>query len=703
MAGLLNRHDWAASAMGPLEQWPPELRTAVGLMLASGFPSTIAWGPRALYLYNDAFAAMLGERHPGAIGQPMQQVWPEWWPLLGEQLASVRAGVAGFVENVPYVSSVSSVTSVTSVSSVTSVTSERSASASAAPQQCWFTWSFQPLRNGDGTVVGMLTVGLGTTAPLAVAGQGTRQLVLPQGPDGALAGSVAEHTRAAVDAARAQSELRAEQEQSRYILDNMGEGFALLDADWTLLQVNEMGAQICQRTREELVGRNQWEALPELAGTEVERLYRRVHATRQGETLEYQYSLASGKQGWVEIRAYPSMRQRLAVFFRDISARKAAEHELTDANRRKDEFLAMLAHELRNPLAPIGAAADLLSIANLDQERIRKTSAVIARQVKHMTSLVDDLLDVSRVTRGLVALDQVQLDVKRIVADAIEQVRPLIEARRQHLSVHTPSAPAYVQGDPKRLVQVLTNLLGNAAKYTPEGGSIVLEVALQDGHVMLAVADNGIGMAPELARRAFDLFAQAERTPDRSQGGLGLGLALVKSLVELHGGSVTASSAGAGMGSRFVVCLPRVGMPAETVLTERRLARAASPAGLDLLIVDDNVDAASMLALFLQAAGHHVTVEHEPRRALERARIEAYQVFLLDIGLPGMDGNELARRLRAQPGSKSAVLVAVTGYSQDQDRRNAVAAGFDFHFVKPVDTGQLLRLLNGIAAERLPG
>ena len=514
--------------------------------------------------------------------------------------------------------------------------------------------------------------------------------------DLALARSVVEHTWTAVEAARSQQELRLEQEQSRYILDNMEEGFALIDADWTLLQVNEIAARISRLPRDQLVGRSQWDAMPKLLGTEVEALYRRVHAERKGGVIEHLHTYPDGKRAWIEIRAYPSLLGRLAIFFRDISTRKAAEQELTDASRRKDEFLAMLAHELRNPLAPIGAAADLLSIGKFDAASIRQTSAVIARQVRHMTSLVDDLLDVSRVTRGLVALEQLELDAKRIVADAIEQVRPAIDARRQHFSLLLPPEPAYVRGDHKRLVQVLTNLLNNAAKYTPEGGSVVLQLEAREGTVAMTVSDNGIGMAPELAGRAFELFAQAERTSDRSQGGLGLGLALVKSLIELHGGSVTAYSSGLGQGSEFAVILPRIDTPAPPSTPERRQARDGAGHGLRLLIVDDNADAASMLAMFLDAAGFQAMVEHAPRRALERARLERPRVCLLDIGLPEMDGNELARRLRAQPETAGAVLVAITGYGQEQDRRKSAEAGFDFHFVKPVDTAQLIRLLSGI-------
>ncbi|WP_334187355.1 PAS domain-containing hybrid sensor histidine kinase/response regulator [Noviherbaspirillum sp.] len=378
----------------------------------------------------------------------------------------------------------------------------------------------------------------------------------------------------------------------------------------------------------------------------------------------------------------------------DISDRIRAEDALRQADRRKDEFLAMLAHELRNPLAPIAAAADLLGLARPDEARIKQTSSIITRQVRHMTGLVDDLLDVSRITRGLVTLDKAPLDAKKIVSDAIEQVRPLIEARRHRLAVHTPPESAFVLGDVKRLVQVITNLLNNAAKYTPEGGEIVLGMEVDGRDIRIAVSDNGVGMTPELQARAFELFTQAVRASDRSQGGLGIGLALVKSLVELHGGYITVHSGGIGKGSQFVVCLPHLDEQEALPSSPAKAGLNVQGKALKVMVVDDNADAAQMLAMFVEALGHQVLVEHHPRRALERARIEMPDICLLDIGLPDMDGNELARRLRLQPETANAILIAVTGYGQEQDRDAALNAGFDHHFAKPIDSAKLTGLLS---------
>ena len=375
--------------------------------------------------------------------------------------------------------------------------------------------------------------------------------------------------------------------------------------------------------------------------------------------------------------------------------------EREQASRAKDEFLAMLAHELRNPLAPISAAADLLAIMEPDRERVRKASAVISRQARHMTGLIDDLLDVSRVTRGTIELDRDAVDLAKVVADAVEQARPLLDARCHRLALHLPGTSVTVNGDHKRLVQAVSNVLNNAAKYTPNGGNIVLHLDVEETGAAVTVIDDGVGMSADLVKRAFDLFAQAQRTSDRSQGGLGLGLALVKSLVGLHGGTVSAHSAGAGRGSTFTIRLPRL---VQAQVPGRPAPSAGAPGGpgLRVMIVDDNVDAAQMLAAFLKTVGHEVSVAHDAASALASAARLAPQVFLLDIGLPVMDGYELARRLRGSAATGAAMLVAITGYGGAQDRARTAAAGFDHHFVKPVDLGELTRLLGATPACAAP-
>jgi PAS domain S-box-containing protein len=425
--------------------------------------------------------------------------------------------------------------------------------------------------------------------------------------------------------------------------------------------------------------------------------------------VEHRLRHHAGAYRWVLNRGLPVCDEmgrvrRWMGTLTDIHDQKTGEEELRAAARRKDEFLAMLAHELRNPLAPISNAAQLLALAGANPARVRQSSEVIIRQVGHMTDLVDDLLDVSRVTRGLVELERERLDLRAVVAGAVEQARPLIEARGHALHTSMDAAGAWVDGDRTRLVQILSNLLNNAAKYTPQGGRIALSVATDGGQARIEVRDNGIGIAPSMLPHVFDLFTQAERTPDRAQGGLGLGLALVRSLAQLHGGRVEAHSEGAGQGSAFTLVLPLAeGVPASPVAPDVPAPGASAAPGeapRGIMIVDDNADAADSLADILRSLGHATVTATGSHEALALAGKAAWpDLFILDIGLPDIDGYELVRRLRAQaPPADAARYVALTGYGQAHDRVLSRSAGFDHHFVKPVDLAALLEVIGGSAA-----
>ncbi|GGY02717.1 PAS domain-containing hybrid sensor histidine kinase/response regulator [Pseudoduganella dura] len=395
----------------------------------------------------------------------------------------------------------------------------------------------------------------------------------------------------------------------------------------------------------------------------------------------------------------------IVIVFHDVGERQRMEAALRDADRRKDEFLAMLAHELRNPLAPVSAAAELLALGTLDAGSSKKASQVIIRQVKHMTELVDDLLDVSRVSRGQVTLKMTSLDMKTVVGNAVEQVRPLIENRRHTLAISLAPARAYVSGDEKRLVQVIANLLNNAAKYTPPGGDIRIAMSVSDSTVCIEVADNGVGIEPAIQERMFELFEQVQRNSDRVLGGLGIGLALVRSLVEMHGGAVSCHSEGLGHGSRFTVCVPA--LPPDAALPERRGADRLTqlPVGdthLDVLVVDDNIDAAEMLQFFLTTMGHAVRLAHAAGKALEMVRSSAPDVCILDIGLPDSSGHDLAIGIR-KAASRPPVLVALTGFGTANDRDQAAAAGFDHYFVKPVDLNALAGILGSVTRRNADG
>ncbi|HET8819044.1 MAG TPA: ATP-binding protein [Xanthomonadaceae bacterium] len=369
-----------------------------------------------------------------------------------------------------------------------------------------------------------------------------------------------------------------------------------------------------------------------------------------------------------------------------------AVEQLAEADRRKDEFLAMLAHELRNPLAPIRTAAQLLAAAPDDTARVRQVSGIIGRQVTHMTELVDDLLDVSRVTRGLVEFAREPVDVGRAIATAIEQIAPVLEARGHALDPPSPSCTAMVLGDRHRLVQVVSNLLNNAAKFTPAGRAITVACRTTAENVVIQVSDEGIGMEQDLIPYVFELFSQAARTPDRAQGGLGIGLALVRTIVLAHGGTVEARSPGPGRGSTFTVTLPLAQQAVRPVSASDR--QVPEEPRRSVLVVDDNADAAQTLAMALETLGHEVEVASDGRRALELvATRQDWDAFILDIGMPDMTGLELAVRLRALVGARPVRFIAVTGYGQDHDVAMARASGFDHHMVKPADLEEIRRQL----------
>jgi PAS domain S-box-containing protein len=367
--------------------------------------------------------------------------------------------------------------------------------------------------------------------------------------------------------------------------------------------------------------------------------------------------------------------------------------ELRQVDRLKDAFLAMLAHELRNPLAPIRNALHLI---RLDEHtlppEIRESWAIIDRQVTYLVRLVDDLLDVSRISEGKIQLQKEPLNLAQVVESAVESSQPLLTSRKHTLSVNMPAEELIVNGDPVRLVQVLTNLLNNAAKYTPEGGHVTLSVEREPARAVLRVRDTGMGIAPEILPRLFDLFTQSERTLDRSEGGLGIGLTLVRRLTELHGGVVEATSAGQGKGSEFVVRLPLAGSTPPRAALPRE---ASAEVGMSrrILVVDDNRDGVRTLARLLEVLGHEVQSAEDGAEALEVAARYRPEVILLDIGLPGMDGYTVARQLRARPEFEGTVIVAVTGYGNPDDRQQSLQAGFNAHLVKPVDLEALKQLL----------
>jgi PAS domain S-box-containing protein len=770
--------DWESTPIGPPAGWETPLKTLVPIMLASNQPMFIAWGAARTLLYNDAYAEILGNKHPAALGQDFLQVWHEIRADLDPIVAAAYRGEPVQMDRIL-------------------LWMERR----GFREETYFSFFYAPVCGESGAVSGFLCACTEIT------------------------GEVMAERRLAESEAR-----------HRGVLVNMDEAFTLFDQDFTILEVNDGACRLVGMTREEMIGRNHWERFPGTYDSELGRLYRQVLASGQPGTLEHHYEFEDGRKCWLEARIF-TVGAGLAVLFRDVTERRrvyeqaahaaeriqlamdvaqlgtwqwdvrsgaiTADHRcraicglrtgdapltmselrervhpddwsrielalahaiqpgsgapyaeefrwqhadgrivwtasrglvlfetvagerrpllmigsvlditerlqmldaLQEADRRKDEFLAMLAHELRNPLAPIKTAAHVLRRTGGVAQQVDRASEVIERQVGHLTRLVDDLLDVSRVTRGLVTLERAPVDLQSVVSAAVEQTRALVLSRGHQLHTVLEGGPYVVRGDHHRLVQVVANLLHNAAKYTAQGGTIELHLGTTDDAVQLQVRDDGVGIVADLLPHVFDLFTQAERTPDRAQGGLGIGLALVRSMVELHGGHVRAESAGQHQGSVFTVTLPRLRVSESAQATEH-VTSASTTTQRRVMVVDDNVDAAEMLAAALRLAGHHVETLQDAASALRLVAATAtpWDFFVLDIGLPDMTGYELAGRLRGLPAAAgSAVFVALTGYGQEHDRVMSRAAGFQHHVVKPGDTHQLLQIIGSAVPTHAP-
>ncbi len=457
------------------------------------------------------------------------------------------------------------------------------------------------------------------------------------------------------------------------------------------------------RPLEEVIGKNDAELLndPLIAAAVMQNDRVVMDAGRSAEYEETVPMPDGTHKVWLS-RKIPYLDEHGAVIgllgvSREITQRAKKERDLETASTRKDEFLAMLAHELRNPLSPIMNGAQMLDKVAGDEAKVRNISRIIKRQAGHMVTLVDDLLDVSRLQRGLVVLNKESVDINTVLGDALEQVRALIDTRRHTLVLQPAPVPAQVFGDRTRLIQALANILVNAAKFTPEGGYITLcAFPAGAGFLKIEVQDNGVGIDAALLPQVFGLFTQGERSLDRTMGGLGLGLPLVKSIVGMHGGSVSARSAGSGQGSTFTLLLPLAKGPAGVGAAPQTQPPALRPSRRPgILIVDDNADAADSLADWLSSTGLQAASVHDVTRAMALAATTLPGTLILDIGLPGMDGYELARWVRRQPGLEHARLIALSGYGQQADRVRGMEAGFDHYLVKPADLAQLENILNG--------
>jgi len=788
MRALLHSHDWAATPLGERASWPPELRVAVDLMLDARYPALVGWSGDALILYNDAYAALLGTRHPAVLGQPMRDIWPALYPEVAAEVASALDGVPAHVEDhcvaLPW---------------------------EPGGGQRWFSSSYSPLLDAGGQVLGFfhaafettarvllaqraekarrdsearlsavfdsLPVGIGVTdadGAIVLANQAMERYMptrvlpsrdarrhaswtvfgtdgIPVGPDhypgaralrgervvpgvealyredggsetwthiasvpirddaGAIMGQVSVVTD--IDKVkRTEAALRLSEDKYRSLFEQMDAGFCIIEVlfdadgvahDFRYLEINPMFET--QTGLHAARGRTLSELVP---GAEPFWVERAAEVALGGASTRFEgWSARQGR--WFEINASrvgePGAHQ-VALLFRDTTERKRIEEDMrrlasdaSDASRRKSEFLAVLAHELRNPMAPIRTGLEIMRLRADSPETIERVREMLDRQTRQMTHLIDDLLDVARVTSGKIEIRKQLVDLNRVVASAVETSSPMIQSARHTLDVVTWDEPLLLEIDPTRIAQVVGNLLTNAAKYTPAGGRIALAVRKESGEAVVAVTDSGVGLAPESQEEIFEMFNQVGRNMGLAQGGLGIGLALVRQLVALHGGSVTASSDGVGTGSTFVLRLPLGARPPagidDAVQPERRSVQRRT---FRILVVDDNTDAAESLSLLLQLNAHEIRTATNGKDALALAAQFRPDIAFLDIGMPGMTGYELAVRLRQLPDLARLHIVAVTGWGSEEDQARSREAGIDQHFTKPIAAETVSRLLSQI-------
>lgn len=666
---LIRSFDWSTTPLGPREKWPMSLKSIVRTMLHARQPMIVWWGPELTQIYNDAMLDSMRDKHPRGMGEPARQAWQQAWLAVGHELQGVvDHGNAIWNEDM-------------------FVPVDRNSRI----EDAWWTYSYSPVFDDDGTRAGILIICTETTAGVVARTQLERakreadiaraelhdafmQAPLPIailiGPDFVftLANPAYEHLVA--------RQVMGLPLRSAFTVEEVGYYLPLLE------KVCHTGVPFEVHAAEL--------RLPNAEGV-VELRYIDVayHPYRNAdlETIGV-IALINDVTASVTARLDAERRQaeRAAMFEREQELRIAAEA----SGRARDEFLAMLGHELRNPLAPIATAAEVMRLRGDHHPRERQ---IIERQVTHVSQLVDDLLDVARVTRGKLELRRTLLDLDEVVSRAIEQASPLIASRGHELRRTHPSAPLTVDGDAVRLAQVVANLLTNAAKYIPPHGRIEVSVARQGDDAVVTVGDTGPGISPALLPRVFDLFVQGERRADRSEGGLGIGLALVKHLVAMHGGTVTARNREEG-GAELTVRLPAVNAEASHAPAPLD-NRPTSNGPKKVLIVDDNEDAALMLSEVLSTIGHDVAVAHDGPHALEMLDAFSADLAILDVGLPGMDGLTLARAIRARPTGATIRLAALTGYGRPQDRKATAAAGFDLHLTKPVAIADVLRFVDG--------
>ncbi len=774
--------------MGAPDGWPVELRVALDLMLDTPHPTLVCWSERYLMLYNDAYAALLGAAHPGALGRPLSDVMPTMWPEVKPVADAAMAGQPGHVDDlcvtlrpgdqecqrwffasyVPLRSLAGEVGGFvhTAVETTSRVLEARRADEARRASEARLSAVFDSLpvgigvSDGDGVIVmandamerylptrlmpsrdeqgfARWTIFDEHGAPVAREDfPGARALrgerVVPGiealyreddgrevwthissvpivDADGTIGGQVSVVTD--IDRVkRTEAALRESEEKYRKLFEEVDEAFCILEVafdangapiDLVFLEVNPMFA--IQSGIPDARGRSVHELAPGLESVWLER-YGAV--ARSGESILFE-EYSPKLERWFEVNASrigaPEARQ-VALVFRDTSERKRIEEDMrrlareaSEASRRKSEFLAVLAHELRNPMATIRTGLEIMRLRADSPDTMARVREMLERQTNQLSHLVDDLLDVARVSSGKIEIRKQLVDLNRVATSAVETSTAVIQGARHRLEVILWPEPLLLDVDPTRIAQVVSNLLTNAAKYTAPGGDIRLEVRKDAGEAVIGVSDSGVGILPEHQEAIFEMFSQVGDHGGLAQGGLGIGLSLVRQLVALHGGAIAVRSAGAGQGSTFTVRLPLGARPdagpGQAVQELRQEQRALPRRSFRILVVDDNTDAAESLSLLLQMNAHEIRTATNGRDALALVSDFKPDIAFLDIGMPGMTGYELATRLRAMPALAHTTLVAVTGWGSEEDQARSREAGFDHHFTKPIAAQSVSRLL----------
>ncbi|GAA0859163.1 PAS domain-containing hybrid sensor histidine kinase/response regulator [Aliiglaciecola litoralis] len=641
MGALIRAYDWESTPLGKPENWPQPLKITVRILLSTGHPMFIWWGEELIQFYNDAFARSLGtERHPSALGQGGRECWEEIWQDIGWQIDQVLAGKGHtWHENqlIPI-------------------------TRNGTWEDVYWTYCYGPIDdpNADTGVGGVLVICTETTKQM-----------------------------------QAEQRMKVAEARWRSLFDQAPSLMCILDGPEHYFEYANINFRSFLN-QPDILGKKIVEVVPELEAQGFAKLLDEVFATgisHQGEAVPFKFE--QGEVQYFDFIYQPIKDDQgqvtgILVEGYEVTDRVLANKSLREDDRRKDEFLAMLAHELRNPLAPIRNVSEMLTLSAQHDSKLKNISDILARQVSHMTHLLDDLLDVSRISQNRITLDLAALDVSHIIKVALESLQSAITAKNHQVTFTDSDTPIYVNGDNTRLVQCVTNIVNNAIKYTEHNGRIEIVLSEQGDTVTITVSDNGCGISQKMQSEVFSLFKQAPQTLDRSQGGLGIGLNIVQRLVTLHGGRVCVESKGLGHGSSFSITLPKIDAPQNKIVQpEERQHRQKR-----VLVVDDNVDAADSMSELLQILGHSVATAYTAHDALLNADSFDPDIILLDIGLPDMNGYEVAKEMLQKNRHRS--LIALTGYGQPEDVLIAKQVGFKFHFTKPVNLRDLNDAISSI-------